>query len=254
MPRAPSNERKPGFAAGMVGGAALAFAAAAALYITVRHQDSRQVSAASSEPVRVVAPHGLEAPRETPAPQASAQPATNLEDLPPEPATPTQSLPAKSAAPVAKDALAFRVEHSSKDKLVLEERNDDGPNQKSQQRGRIEPNAQLSYDAPAPPSLAAPPQAAQATSAALPASPSLGAIQAAVGSVMAGARSCLAGQDAGSRAQLTFGSDGRVKNVAISGPAAGTPAEGCLRSALSAARVSPFSEPNFSMGFTVRPP
>jgi hypothetical protein len=94
----------------------------------------------------------------------------------------------------------------------------------------------------------------QPDTAGLPERPSLGAVQGAIGSVMMGARSCLAGQDQGSQAQLTFGPDGRVRSVAISGPAAGTPAESCLRSALSAARVAPFSEPTFTASLTVRPP
>jgi hypothetical protein len=261
MPRAPSSERRPGFAAGMLGGAALAFAAAAALYVTVRHQETaRVVSAASSEPPRVMAPHGLEAPV---AQQAEAQqpaPATRIEDLAEETTAPSpiDSLPGKAPSPVAKDALAFRVERSSKDKLDLAERTDDAPVEKKKKGIAPSDVEQLvANEAPAPPALAAPlKQAApaQATAASVAATPSLGAIQAAVGSVMPGARSCLAGQETGSKARVTFGSDGRVKNVGISGPAAGTPAEGCLRAALSAARVSPFSEPDFSMAFTVRPP
>jgi hypothetical protein len=97
-------------------------------------------------------------------------------------------------------------------------------------------------------------QPAAADKEALPNRPSVGAIQGAVGSVMAGARSCLAGQEAGSKATVTFGADGHVKNVSVAGPAAGTPAEGCVRSALMGARVPPFSEPEYSASFTVRPP
>ena len=89
---------------------------------------------------------------------------------------------------------------------------------------------------------------------AVPNRPSVGAIQGAVGSVMAGARSCLAGQETGSKATVTFGADGHVKSVSVAGPAAGTPAEGCVRSALMGARVPPFSEPEYSASFTVRPP
>jgi len=95
---------------------------------------------------------------------------------------------------------------------------------------------------------------AVASNEALPTHPSSGAIQGAIGSVMGGARSCIAGQEAGSKATVSFGADGRVKSVALAGPAAGTPAEGCIRSALMGARVPPFSDPEYSASFTVRPP
>lgn len=92
-----------------------------------------------------------------------------------------------------------------------------------------------------------------ATAGDLPDKPSTGAVQAAVGSVMGGARACVAGQDGPSRATVTFGSDGRVQSVSVSGPAAGTPAEACIRAALSKARVQPFARSSFSVGATVRP-
>ena len=87
----------------------------------------------------------------------------------------------------------------------------------------------------------------------VPQKPSTGAVQAAIGSVLGSARACVAGHKQPSRATLTFSSDGRVRSVAISGPAAGSGAEGCIRSALSRARVQPFSRPTFSVGVTVRP-
>jgi hypothetical protein len=147
-----------------------------------------------------------------------------------------------------KDTLAFRVQRSSKDKLVLEERPDDEA-PRALDKKESAPHADVAQSAASEASANAGP-----AQAALSASPSLGAIQAAVGSAMAAARSCLAGQDAGSKARVTFGSNGRVSAVDVSGPAAGTPAEACLRSALSAARVSPFSDPSYSVSLTVRPP
>ncbi|MCC6901635.1 MAG: hypothetical protein IT377_21870, partial [Polyangiaceae bacterium] len=77
--------------------------------------------------------------------------------------------------------------------------------------------------------------------------------QAAIGSVMGSARACVAGPDEASRATLTFGSDGRVQSVAVSGKAAGTPAEACIKAALGKARVQPFARPSFSVGTTIRP-
>lgn len=84
--------------------------------------------------------------------------------------------------------------------------------------------------------------------------PSTGAAQAAVGAVLGAARSCIAGQPQGSSATLVFGSSGEVTSVSVSGPAEGTPAAGCIQSALKKARVQPFAASSFSLGVTVRPP
>ncbi|HEY8087650.1 MAG TPA: hypothetical protein VIF09_07395 [Polyangiaceae bacterium] len=87
----------------------------------------------------------------------------------------------------------------------------------------------------------------------VPLRPSLGAIQGALGAALPSARSCLGPDDPISRATITFASDGSVQNVSISGGAAGKPAEACIRSALSRARVSPFAQPTFTASTTVRP-
>ena len=87
----------------------------------------------------------------------------------------------------------------------------------------------------------------------VPEAPSQGAIQGALGSVMGGAKACVAGQDGPSRANVVFGSNGRVKSVSISGPAAGTGAAGCIKSALSKASVGPFSRDSYAVGVTIRP-
>jgi hypothetical protein len=87
----------------------------------------------------------------------------------------------------------------------------------------------------------------------IPEKPSTGAVQAAIGAVMGGARACVAGQQEASSATVTFGSDGRVQSVSVAGPAAGTPAEACIKAALSKALVQPFARPTFSVGAKVRP-
>lgn len=242
----PNKER--GFAAGMFGGAALALAACAALYISVRHHDAESlVASPSSEAARAAPVSVPPAPAAPAAPgaQQEPQPVMAIDQLPASPPSLDEPAPARkpsSAAPTAaKDTLAFRVKGGaspdSDEKLVLEERDDQNPTPAPAQK--------MAKAAPAPP-----PQQAEA----LAPQPSLGAVQGAIGAVMGGARSCLAGQDQGSKASITFGSDGRVKAVSVSGPAAGTPAEGCVRSALMAARVPPFSESSFSAALTVRPP
>jgi hypothetical protein len=87
----------------------------------------------------------------------------------------------------------------------------------------------------------------------VPLKPSMGAIQGALGAAMPGARACLGPDDPVSHATITFKSDGSVQSVAISGGAAGKPAEACIRGALSKARVQPFVQPTFTAPATVRP-
>lgn len=102
---------------------------------------------------------------------------------------------------------------------------------------------------PADPSL----RPADSRAGALAAKPSSGAVQAALGAVLSGARHCVAGDDAPSSAVVVFGSDGRVQHVAVSGAAAGKSSAACIEAQLSRARVQPFAAPNFSVSATVRP-
>jgi hypothetical protein len=94
---------------------------------------------------------------------------------------------------------------------------------------------------------------ADSRSGGLPAKPTTGAVQAALGSVMSGARHCVAGDDAPSRAVVVFGSDGRVQQVTVSGSAAGKSSASCIEAQLSRARVQPFGAASFSVNATVRP-
>lgn len=87
----------------------------------------------------------------------------------------------------------------------------------------------------------------------LPAKPTTGAVQVALGAVMGGARHCVAGDDAPSSAVVVFGSDGRVQRVTVSGAAAGKSSASCIEAQLRRARVQPFAASNFSVNATVRP-
>jgi hypothetical protein len=87
----------------------------------------------------------------------------------------------------------------------------------------------------------------------VPLKPSQGAIQGSLGAALPSARSCLGPDDPISHATITFKSDGSVQSVGVSGGAAGKPAEGCIRAALSKARVAPFAQPTFTATATVRP-
>jgi hypothetical protein len=69
-----------------------------------------------------------------------------------------------------------------------------------------------------------------------------------------GAKKCVAQMSDASRALVTFGPDGNVKKVDISGPASSDPKAGaCIRTAFGRAHVPPFSASTYSAGVTVRP-
>jgi len=87
----------------------------------------------------------------------------------------------------------------------------------------------------------------------IPEQPSQGSVASAVGSVMPGAKACVAGADDVSRAQITFSSGGTVSNVSVTGWAASNGQSGCVKSALKAANVGAFSKPSFTVGVTIRP-
>jgi len=184
-----------------------------------------------------VSPRGAPEPASTSVASAAPEPAQKvaLNDLP----MVAKSRPAAGpAVSSAQDTLAFRVkkEKGGEKQLVLEERGE----------------SQAANAAPVAESPAAPPPSQ--ASPTLAERPSTGAVQAAFGSVMIGARGCLAGQEEGMRATVTFeGKSGRVKSVALDGAAVGSPAESCVRAALMGARLPAFSEDTFAASVTVRP-
>jgi hypothetical protein len=88
----------------------------------------------------------------------------------------------------------------------------------------------------------------------IPELPAQGAISGALGSPRAAARNCLTGQEAPSRATIVFASSGTVKSVNVTGPAAGTPAAECIKTAMSKTVVGPFKHETFSVSTTISPP
>ncbi|HMI85778.1 MAG TPA: hypothetical protein VK550_16895 [Polyangiaceae bacterium] len=88
----------------------------------------------------------------------------------------------------------------------------------------------------------------------IPELPAQGAISGALGSPRTAARNCLVGHDAPSRATIVFASSGSVQSVSVSGPAAGTPAEACIKTAMSKTTVGAFKHPTFSVSTTISPP
>jgi hypothetical protein len=88
----------------------------------------------------------------------------------------------------------------------------------------------------------------------IPELPAQGAISGALGSPRAAARNCLAGHEAPSRATIVFASAGNVQSVTVTGPAAGTPAEACIKTAMSKTVVGAFKHATFSVSTTISPP
>jgi hypothetical protein len=87
----------------------------------------------------------------------------------------------------------------------------------------------------------------------VPQRPSMGAVQSALGRVTPEARNCLNPDDPISRATVTFVSLGNTSSVVVTGHAAGTPAEACIKAALGKAKVPPFAQDSFSAPVTIRP-
>lgn len=141
------------------------------------------------------------------------------------------ALGAGAAAPPAPRARAQAQKAPAAEKVVLEE----------------------SEPAPAPHPAESRLRPASGTMA-TPDRPSPGAVQAALGAVLGAARACVAGSSGASTASIVFSASGGVTKVNVSGPAAGTPAGGCIQSALSRARVAPFVQPTYVVnGVSIRP-
>jgi hypothetical protein len=97
------------------------------------------------------------------------------------------------------------------------------------------------------------PPAAAPPTAGVPDTPSPGAIASALAANNRAAKACVKGQETPSRASVTFGSDGKVQTITVSGGAVGTPAEDCIKQALQKGSVPPFSKPSYNVGITIRP-
>jgi hypothetical protein len=49
-----------------------------------------------------------------------------------------------------------------------------------------------------------------------------------------------------------FGSNGTVQSVSVTGAAAGTEVEACIKTALTKAKIQPFAEPSYTANVTIR--
>jgi hypothetical protein len=228
---APPQPKKSALAPiAMAGIGLLGLAAAAAIVMRSKHESAPPLAAAT-------------APAATPAPTALAHPTTTVEE--------GDIVAIDDLGPGKAGAGATAPRSSNGDKVALKAPEPAG-------KGGV---AEATKPSPeAPPTAKPEPQddfdqkkKPAAIAGDIPEKPSTGAVQAAIGAVMGGARACVAGQDGPSSATVSFGSDGKVSSVSVAGPAAGTPAEACIKAALSKARVQPFARPSFSVGAKIRP-
>jgi hypothetical protein len=125
--------------------------------------------------------------------------------------------------------------------------------QKADTAQEAPPAAAAAAAAAAPKAAAAAPAPASPPAAGVPDTPSPGAIASALQANNRAAKACVKGQEAPSRASITFGSDGKVQSISVSGPAVGTPAEECIKQALQKGNVGPFAKPSFTQSILIRP-
>ncbi len=80
--------------------------------------------------------------------------------------------------------------------------------------------------------------------------PSPGAVVGAINAVLPEARACLGPDDPIRAGSIVFKSDGSVAQIALQGD---KPVDGCIRAALTKAKVAPFVDDTFTTRVTVRP-
>jgi len=225
--------------------AGLALAAAALLWLRAPTPEPlvSSIVQPGAGPARAESPSGLAlAPAPGGGAEQAAPAAIDPSTLSREVAAQTAEIKhAKAAAASAAPAISASAAGPSPEKVVLE---DDQPS-------AVPPPPAKPADKALPPDPALRP--ADSTGGAIPVKPSTGAVQAALGAVMSGARHCVAGDDAASSAVVVFASDGHVQSVSVQGPASGKPSGACIEAQLSRARVQPFAAASFSINATVRP-
>jgi hypothetical protein len=198
-------------------------------------------------PTSEAKPSGIDAPGTAPAAVAQLGPnGVDPNSLPGESARkPAEAAHEKPSAAAARAPAAGAASSGPRaEKIVLEDEPESAPTAATTPVEKPEEKA-----LPPDPAL----RPADSTGGAVPAKPSTGAVQAALGAVMSGARHCVAGDNAPSSAVVVFASDGHVQSVSVSGPASGQSSGACIQAQLERARVQPFAAASFSVSATVRP-
>ncbi len=190
-----------------------------------------------------------EAPRGETKPRAPAEPLLAAQPEPsPEPKAET------SQAPVTPKAGVRAAGHTAGSKAATEAKPESGKGERAAPVAAdpLAEEMRKAAGADGKPEPAKAQTSAPESIAGIPQRPSQGAVSGAVGAVLGSARECLGPEDGVSRASITFGSAGQVLSVALTGGAAGKPAEGCIKAALKGAKVQPFSDPSFVANVAIR--
>jgi len=243
-----------------VGGLVAVSAAAAGTFVVMKHRAAQQLASVTTTPVTPATP--TVASPTAPAPDTTGATATTdptpPSDLEPNggklatgPKTTLRGAPKNVANPGAPAVNPPAPKADEPAKLSQKDlpKTDTGPAgdlgdaMKKEVGGGQKPGEQV------PAAGASGPQFAPGS---VPTKPSQGAVTGALGAVLPAARACLGPDDPISRAVVVFGSNGSVQSVSVSGGAAGKPAEGCIKGALSRAKVAPFAEPTYTAPITIR--
>ena len=234
--------------AGMWAGVAIAVMGIAAAFAVYRTRQP-EVAPPRTDPVAAVQtskPAVL--PAQTGAPQAADQPAVVAS---------SEAAPAASDAPKTEPAPGATGTAAASATAVAEVKPSapSAAEPKGSKVGTLDEEMKKavgsSESQPAPADESKP--AAGGSAGALPDQPSQGNAQAAVRSVLPGARACVAGATETSSASVTFSSSGSVQSVSVGGWAAQNGKTGCVKSALQGAHVAPFAKPSFTVPVTIRP-
>jgi hypothetical protein len=225
-------------------GLLIAAAGIGAAYAIVSSR-GRQAAQQEAAPVEA-APAPVEAKTEAPAAQADkAAPATKPAQGP-APAVQKGAKPA-AAAPVV---LAARETHPA-DKVPEAAKPAAAAKGNDSQDPLAGAIAKAAGPSGAPKEDDAPKAAVQNVGTDVPDAPGKGAIASAISGPRGVARTCLEGASSPARVSLTFGSDGKVQSVDVSGAGG---ASDCIKKAFLRANVGAFRRPSFSFPTTVSPP
>lgn len=277
QPRRMSGPGVGVIAGGLVG--VLAVAAGALFFVTTSNHKGASVADTAAASVAVTTP------AETKGETAAVAPVAQVEEVAKPSANPSDGALDPSALPVsgAKDntkeaAAGSHHSHASKDAPVAAVAAPSSKSDKASAKETKDSKGKVAAAEPTPPPPSGIPEGAlgdamkKASSGGVvgagvekdsaptfaagtvPQRPSQGTLTSALGRVLSKAKSCIGPDDPISRASVVFGSAGTVQSVAVSGNAAGKPAEACIKTALSGAKLNtPFAEPTYTTTVTIRP-
>lgn len=222
-------------------------ASMAAVFVFRSSQQKSQVAAPVEKPVAVATSETNEAPK-PPETTAPAQDGLSLNDLPQAdaPAPSAETRHAKPGAHVTTTAAQDKPAAKPEGKTVLTEKD------LASTGGDPGDLAGAMKDAVGGGNkdVAAKQAAVETNPNARQLRPPPGQVVGAINAVLPGARACLGPDDPVRNGSIVFANDGAVTRVDLSGSKAN---DECIKTALSKARVQPFSDESFTTRITVRP-